>query len=221
MARFVLDDLTSHQQRRFEHLEEVALAAVPLEDAGHEFVIWSLPGSVGAGADVTSHLEKIRSASREVNQVRGDFLAAMILLEDQIEDTIFYYFEPGASSEFSEWILSPMPFARKLVLLRNILKRVALWGTYSDDWLTIDGLRGERNKMAHLAVWFERGSITVEDGNYRLRRGPAGRERPEPATTMSDLRDWLKLAETTTRNYPAIHKAICEAHTDPRDEFIR
>jgi hypothetical protein len=223
VATFLLHDLTSGQQRRFDDLEHATMAAGPLEAAGHDIVIWSTPGRVGAAANVTADMLKLRTATQELSAIRGDFLAATIMLEEQIDNTIFYYIEPGAGSDFMEWILSPMPFARKLGLLQSILKRLDLWEDHREDWNAMDAVRVERNRMAHAMLYFVNRSFTDQQGNYRLRRGPAAGSStpPGPDFDMQELRTSLELAQSMVTRYRIVDRAISEAHSDPPDTFLR
>ena len=83
-----------------------------------------------------AHLEwtdRLKQAQGELNQIRGNFLAPMIALEDAIGVTIVHFFQPDEYPEFAEWVMPRIMFEKKLQILGKFLDFVGLRETYQAD----------------------------------------------------------------------------------------
>lgn len=174
--------------------------------------------------DLERQLVHMRLATEKLNNLRGEFLAAVLSLEEQIDRTIVYYFQPDELPQFIEWVLAPMPFQGKLNVLKKMLQHLGLWQEYRALWRRMDKVREERNDFAHKAFWLLPTPEGQEGPNYRFTRHHRAKGTEPDAASAVDLRSMersLQAVKDLWSDYLALDLAVLEAHSEPSDVFWR
>lgn len=160
----------------------------------------------------------------KLNKARGEFLSAVLFLEEQIDRTIAYYFQPDELPQFIEWVLAPMGFQAKTNLLKKILMHLGLWHQYRAVWRRIDKVREQRNDFAHKAFWLLPTPEGQEGPNYRFTRHHRAKGTEPDASSAVDLRTIegsLQTVKDLWAEYLSLDNAVLAAHTEPNDVFWR
>lgn len=167
--------------------------------------------------------DRRRTATAEVDGVRGQFLAAMIDLEAHVDRAVVFFFAPDEPTFFIESILERLNFSLKTKILQKMLRSVELDKKYQTLLKEIDDLRIERNKFAHLAFEFVGNSYMFPGEDYELYR----KERLDPGPRLddiihlSDLRAIAQRAREAEGKAFLLERELTKVHDPPQQYFFR
>ena len=169
---------------------------------------------------------KLQNANAVVSQLRGEFLARMIEVEDAVDRIILYFFAPDEGDVFVEHVLGAITFERRLAVLQRILRFLDKYDGLKKDWKTLDALRLERNKFAHAGFDFLDASYNDPGGNYRmvLKQRVSFAPPPEdaPIFDVVGVRSLINRArEAYNRWFFEIGPELVAAHARPITYFAR
>lgn len=171
--------------------------------------------------EVMRNYIRLKAAMSEVDALRGEFLTAMIFLEDLMDLTVIEYFKPDESAFFVEHLLYSVPLTAKIGLLRKLAKAHDLDAEWSPLFKRIDKLREERNQFAHRRFRILDDTYLNTDGAYRLNRerGPRfAKPDPSKAVSMQELQQSLTAAERIAADFVAFDTALLAAHASPLEK---
>ena len=167
-------------------------------------------------------LARMWTAQNDVNAERGRLLAAIARLEGEIEGTLMIYFRSEQPAELFDWVVRPMPFSRKLQLVRELTNVLGFDGQFDQLFRQINDVVAVRNSCAHDALNFVGSSFEAEDGNYELEIGRqyAAHGKAPALMNMAELKGAANQAEELSSDYLMLHLSVMEVLGDdqPRPE---
>lgn len=167
--------------------------------------------------------DRRKTATAEVDGVRGQFLAAMIDLEAHVDRAIVFFFAPDEYRFFIENVLERLNFDLKIKILRKMLRSVEQEKKHQTFLKETNDLRIERNKFAHLAFEFVGNSFMFPGDDYELYRkerldlGP----RLDDIIHLSDLRALAQRAREAERKAYLMERELTRVHEPPQQYFFR
>ena len=110
----------------------------------------------------------------EADAARGRLIAATIVLEEMIGETISVHFQPVGLNRGDGKAIARLDFNARLQHLKSLVETCGLWDVYGDLWTRLDHLRLERNIAAHAMIDLSESGVPEADSvllNRRSRKG--------------------------------------------------
>jgi hypothetical protein len=176
--------------------------------------------------DLRAEYGKLQHAQAAVSELRGEFLARMIDIEDAVDRIILYFFAPDEPEVFVEHVLGTITFERRLAILQRVLRFLGKYDEFKKEWKALDALRVERNKFAHAGFDFLESSYNDPGGNYRMvlkrRVSYAPPRDDDPTFDMVGVRSLIyRATQAYGRWMFEIGPTLVEAHEPPAAYFFR